>query len=197
MSLLLPTAENLEQVFRHIHQTRMQGLPILNESVKVQAVGFRPWQDNRVGVLITPWFMNLMLLHVSGDHWRDLPLGQVVEVTFPSRTYRFRVNALEGMEACLSHSLHSPMFRFASQQEAVQQAADIMAGLDVAVQTMHDPEADALDRYLRKESLFDTPPSLLPEETSPPPQAATAAQPLHRRDLLLGRFGKSREESVK
>ena len=40
----------------------MAGVPMLNPALRVQAVGFRHWQSHWLGVLVTPWFMNLMLL---------------------------------------------------------------------------------------------------------------------------------------
>jgi [NiFe] hydrogenase assembly HybE family chaperone len=55
-------AEKLEQIFNKIHQEQMQGIPILNNMLKVQALGFQEYQGRIVGILITPWLMNLVML---------------------------------------------------------------------------------------------------------------------------------------
>ena len=54
----------LETVFRDIAATRMEGVPLLHASLQVQAVDFAPEPegDFALGVLVTPWFMNLMRL---------------------------------------------------------------------------------------------------------------------------------------
>ena len=45
-----------------IYRERMQGLPIVNPELSVEAVGFEPFEAHELGVLISPWFMNLVLL---------------------------------------------------------------------------------------------------------------------------------------
>ena len=40
---------------------RMEGLDFVNPALSVEAVAFAPWQGHWLGVLITPWFMNLIL----------------------------------------------------------------------------------------------------------------------------------------
>ena len=39
----------------------MEGLPFVNPALAVEAVGFAPWQGHWLGVMLTPWFMNLIL----------------------------------------------------------------------------------------------------------------------------------------
>lgn len=81
--------EGLKRVFTHIQQERMQGVPVLNEMLQVEAVGFTSWRGHCLGVLITPWFMNLMLLPNEGDEWKHLPVGKKVTHLFPSGPYEF------------------------------------------------------------------------------------------------------------
>ena len=50
-----------------IQRERMADIPLLNPALEVQAVGFSVWEAYCLGVLITPWFMNLMLLPLAGD----------------------------------------------------------------------------------------------------------------------------------
>ena len=48
--------------YEAIYAERMRDLPIVNPRLAVEAVGFEQWEDQDLGVLITPWFMNLVLL---------------------------------------------------------------------------------------------------------------------------------------
>lgn len=52
----------LEQRFEHIYQTRMKDLPMVNTQLQVKALGFKSWNSGIIGVLITPWFINLVWL---------------------------------------------------------------------------------------------------------------------------------------
>ena len=65
----------IEAAFRAILETRMRGLPVLNPAVEVEAVGFRAWEGHWLGMLVTPWFINLMLLPLEPERWRPLALG--------------------------------------------------------------------------------------------------------------------------
>ena len=58
-------ARALQALFEHIARTPMAGLPLLQPGLQVQALGFEPVPAEpsvALGVLITPWFMNLVLL---------------------------------------------------------------------------------------------------------------------------------------
>ena len=49
-------------MFSRIQAERMADVPLLNPALTVETVGFRLWQDSWLGVLITPWSMNLLAL---------------------------------------------------------------------------------------------------------------------------------------
>ena len=59
--------EALEVLFRHIAATRMADVPICHPGLAVAAVGFEPQpaESAAVGVLLTPWFMNLVWLPMA------------------------------------------------------------------------------------------------------------------------------------
>jgi len=52
----------LENCFLSVYHTRMCSLPIVNPAITVRALDFRPWRGYWFGALITPWFINLVLL---------------------------------------------------------------------------------------------------------------------------------------
>lgn len=111
-------AECLERAFRSIHDERMLGLPLLNPALAVEAVGFGPWESHWLGVLITPWFMNLVLMPREPEGWRAAASGDAVTYAFPAGAFEFiagRDDAVGDYQAC---SLFSPMFEFQDQDSA-------------------------------------------------------------------------------
>jgi [NiFe] hydrogenase assembly HybE family chaperone len=121
-----PSAE-IETVFRDIERSRMAGLPVLNTALAVEAVGFVLWQRNWIGALITPWFLNLMLLPGIGGEWNSVPEGKRVTWRLPGGEYRF----YSGVEAAIGEyhalSLRSPMGDVADQAAARTAAQHALA----------------------------------------------------------------------
>ncbi|MGR9015008.1 MAG: [NiFe]-hydrogenase assembly chaperone HybE, partial [Gammaproteobacteria bacterium] len=79
----------LETTFNEILAQRMRGLPIINDALSVQAVGFDRFNEDWLGVLISPWFMNLLLLPGSDSAWSLQQLGTSIEKHFPYGTFEF------------------------------------------------------------------------------------------------------------
>jgi len=119
----------LEAAFTRIQRERMTDVPILNPALRVQAVGFSVREEYCLGVLITPWFMNLMLLPLDGDAWAGLPPGSKIDQAFPSGSYEFILGEEEGIGRYLMCSLFSPVFEFENQAAAVATAEAVLTGL--------------------------------------------------------------------
>lgn len=115
-------SRTLEAVFDAIARERMAGVPILNPALVVAAVGFQPWQGYWVGVLTTPWFMNLVACPTAPDDAPDLS-KRTLEL--PSGDYEFTVSREDGLGVFLSCPLISPMAQFAGQDEALAVAREI------------------------------------------------------------------------
>src|SRR5487761_2351136 len=66
VSSVVETAEQatqrLEACFSAIEKERMADVPILNPVLRVRAVGTRGWQGQWLTALVTPWFLNLVLM---------------------------------------------------------------------------------------------------------------------------------------
>jgi [NiFe] hydrogenase assembly HybE family chaperone len=104
--------------FARIHAERMRGLPFLNGALWVESVGFRIVEDAWVGVVVTPWSMNLLTLPVSGRTGHDHAAGTVVPRHFPSGTYDFVAGDTAGIGVHLACSLFSPVLEFDTQADA-------------------------------------------------------------------------------
>ncbi len=83
-----PTAM-LEAHFRHVWQTRMHDLPFVNAKLAVEATGFQRCEGDWLGVVITPWFLNLVLISGGGQLWGDIPAGERRYLNLPCGTMQF------------------------------------------------------------------------------------------------------------
>jgi len=118
----------LETAFRDIACQRMAGVPVLHARLHVQAVGFEAAEGVAVGVLVTPWFMNLLRLPL-GDDAAMLPVGAKADREVGLRRFEFigaHEPVLGAFEAC---PLFSPMFDFADQAAAVATAQAVLQQL--------------------------------------------------------------------
>lgn len=117
-------SKTLETCFIQIQHQHMAGLPLINPLLTVQAVDFQLYQQAWLGVLVTPWFMNIIYL----DN-QLLSLGEKINHTFPAGQFEFTVayeNTLGFYQNC---SLYSPLFEFTEQTIAVQTAQAALQAL--------------------------------------------------------------------
>lgn len=106
----------------------MRELPIINANLRVEAIGFRPFQDMEAGVLITPWFMNLILLP-GITCTAELEQGRKINVGFPSGDIEFTAAQDEDLGLYLSAVLFSTVDDFENQETARAIATQIMRDL--------------------------------------------------------------------
>lgn len=124
----------LEQAFELIERTRMRGLPMLHPALRVEALGFAPLagadDGATLGILITPWFMNLIVL--PRDDAPALAVGRVRARNIGGERLEF-IGAHEASfgayEMC---SLFSPMFAFADHAAARATAVEALKALRAA-----------------------------------------------------------------
>lgn len=178
--------DRLQQCYAVIHQQRMMDIPILNDKIMVQAVGVQPWQQGWLGVLITPWCMNLVLLPESPRDWEHLQELQQVKHPFPSGTYEFTVAHEPDIGKFQQCSLFSPMFEFTDQQTAVTVAKTVLLELmkeenreDIKSVDMAEMERPWRDENAIEEAGLDTASEAKHVERRPQ---------LSRRELIRGRL---------
>ena len=155
----------LERAFRAA-AARMAGLAFVNPALCVEAVGFAPWRGAWLGVMVTPWCMNLVLAPQDPALWRPLARGAKRAYRFPAGEYEFVGavdDALGDYQAC---SLLSPLLEY------------------------DDHETARLVATLAREALFD-PAHADPSAPTARPLAQVAASlsaPMSKRAFLRGRF---------
>ena len=183
--------DQLVAAFDRHARTRMAGLAVCHPGLHVQAVGWRPWQVEAepdtsaaphgvLGVLLTPWFMNLIWRvddnqHGAGD-WLNLPVGS----TGTLRLGQQRLSFIGAQEPGVGHfaacSLISPLFQFADQAAAVATAEAVMDTL---------AQEDAQRRQQHQLALARS-----------AAQAAAAPSQPQRRGFLFGRSAAARTEGA-
>ncbi len=120
--------DRLIELFTRIERERMQDVPILNEALSVDAFGFDGFSENgySIGILLTPWFMNLVLMPQDASLLDGCRVGQKLMHLLPVGQFEFIVNHEPETGSYLSCSLFSPMFQFADQVAAVDTARAVL-----------------------------------------------------------------------
>ena len=129
------TAQRFETQFERIQRERMEGIPLLHDALSVRAIGFREFEEHHLGVLLTPWFMNLILCPVEPPE--PIEPGTTEVWSLPSGDYEFIAACEDELGAYYMCSLMSPVFEFADQEAAEDTARQVMT------QIMTPPEDDA------------------------------------------------------
>jgi [NiFe] hydrogenase assembly HybE family chaperone len=109
--------------FRQIGDEQMRDLPFYNPQLQVETIEFTELSDDDlIGVLITPWFMNLLVLPLDLTPVDARRYGESRLLALPGGKLQFRYSGDEDIGACWAHSLHSPMHQFATQAQARSEA---------------------------------------------------------------------------
>lgn len=131
--------------FREVYHSKMRDVPTVNTALQVEAVGFRIHDGRPTGVLLSPWFMSIVVLPGEGEDWSGLEPGTQDYVHFPSGAYEFLHNAREltgGYKAC---SLFSTMNDFKTQAQAIAVAEAVIVALfneESLAEADHAPDID-------------------------------------------------------
>lgn len=116
--------EAIEAYYRAVG-TRMAGLPICNPALAVELLGWRAVEGaGALGVLITPWCMNLFWQPPAAA---ELPAkGERAVLSLPSGDYECTLHEDERLGRYASASLCSPMQDFPGQAEARAMAGEVL-----------------------------------------------------------------------
>lgn len=203
----------LQDLFTHIAATRMAGVALLHDGLQVQAIGFQPDQSGQpdpakpagstaapaepagaVGILITPWFMNLVWLPLDAAA-ATVRVGDKRTRVVGNERFDF-IGAHEpgfgGYEAC---SLFSPMFEFVDHGAAVATAFEVLKLLRTPKSAAQDHAAPASEADNWAAIMSQSEPAQVAANDTPTSADvttadATSSDPVpSRRALLFGRAG--------
>lgn len=189
-------ARRLEARFRTIAAERMAGLPILNAALGVKAVGMCDWQGEWLSALVTPWFLNLVLMPVTPERaaveaGTRAEVGAKRIVALPAGSFEFIWSHDEVLGPFSMCSLFSPVLEFADQETAEAAAAAALAAVLETTAAAEQEDAEMV-RLWRGE----LPEPSAAEDAATRPAAgnpADAEPDLSRRGLLFGNLSSQGE----
>lgn len=150
----------LEAHYRRVLHERMRELPFIHAGLAVEAVGFRLHEGDWLGVVITPWFLNLFLIYAGGRLWEDIPAGQRRHVALPCGALQFIADDDPDLGPYQYCPLIAPVSHLPDMTTARQAAQDVLA------------------------AVFTPPPEPAAEMTPPSPEAEAAKPERSRRGFL-------------
>jgi len=106
----------------------MRDLPVYNAKVGIEAIGFRPFAaDALAGVVLTPWFMNLIVLPLQPVPMDMAAIGRTSVIELPAGQRTFVVGGDDVIGLYKAHSLHSPVLNFTLPGQAQAEARRMLA----------------------------------------------------------------------
>jgi [NiFe] hydrogenase assembly HybE family chaperone len=186
MRALQQRSAALRALFDEISVVRMHGVPILNPALRVATVGFEvvglPAVDaaadagdaplSAMGILITPWFMNLVYFSLARQDQPAL-VGSSRAHVVGTQSFDFIAAHEERFGNYAACSLFSPMFEFKDQATAVATAEAVLAEL------RKPPEVVAANASAAKQA------AATPQAAAPAPPDLPSVS--GRRGFLFGR----------
>ncbi|WOH52215.1 [NiFe]-hydrogenase assembly chaperone HybE [Bradyrhizobium sp. sBnM-33] len=121
--------EMLSAAYRDIADRTMRDLPIFNEALSVEAIALRAREGRIVGMMVTPWFMNVVTPMRDGISQSSPGPGSNLRLRFPAGEIEFTVSDLVPVGSIASYSLFSPMFEFEDMASARATAEAALAAL--------------------------------------------------------------------
>ncbi|HUI94173.1 MAG TPA: [NiFe]-hydrogenase assembly chaperone HybE [Xanthobacteraceae bacterium] len=124
-----PRVLALVDCFRGIDAT-MRDLPVYNAKVAIATIGFRSFgSDALLGIALTPWFMNLVVLPVEPVPMDMAAIGKSSIIALPAGKRPFVTGGDEVIGLYRAHSLHSPVLSFTLPGQAQAEARRMLAVL--------------------------------------------------------------------
>jgi [NiFe] hydrogenase assembly HybE family chaperone len=144
-ALALFAADGLEAAFRRIERERMQGVPMLNPALRVEAVGLSPWNGHFLGTLVSPWFVNVVIVRGGVEGWIAAAEGEAVVEPFACGALAFLAASEPEVGDFRTCALTTAMQQFPSQDTAREFA---QAALDALVRAPVAPASASKRRFL-------------------------------------------------
>jgi len=122
-------AARLDAHFHELYDRCMKDMPICNPALSVACVGFRPYGDFYLGIVLTPWFMNICAAPRAGAPKVETQPGATRTLALPAGYVDFLATDLDGFDRLLFASLFSPMQDFVDHAAALATAEAAMDAL--------------------------------------------------------------------
>lgn len=113
----------LIDVFTSIGEKSMHDMPLYNHAIGYHATEFEVFNEYWIGLLVTPWFLNLMAFPAKTStqkHIEQQMVGEKCHIALPSGRFEFIKGYNDELESYFSCSLLSPVFELNSKEHAVE-----------------------------------------------------------------------------
>lgn len=107
----------------------MSDLPFVNPQLGVAAIGFVRHEGDWLGVMITPWFLNLFLICGGGILWSDIPAGERRYLELPCGTLQFVADDDPDLGPYQYCPLIAPVTALPDMVAALQTATEALAAV--------------------------------------------------------------------
>ena len=123
--------------------------PAVNPLLTCRAVGFSHYRGDWLGVLITPWFVDLYLLPGGGSLWGDIPAGQRRYVELPQGTVPFTAADDPKIGPYQYSPLMAPVSTLPDMAAAMKLAHEVMRGISGEVSSPAMATGTAEERLMK------------------------------------------------
>lgn len=141
---LVGLTARIEAHYQAVAAGPMADVPLCNPNLGVRLLGVQDWEGLRVGVLVMPWAINLILLPGSRPWPAQAPLSKQLW-SFPSGDYAFIHGEDAGFGPYQMCSLFSPALEFESMAQACETAQAALLALLRAPMSVPDASSPVPD----------------------------------------------------
>lgn len=144
----------VQAAFKRVSEQSMHDLSFLHPSMGVYASEFSLFENQWIGMVITPWMLSAIILPGPEQYWPHRVIGEKIGLALPYGEMTFTVGELEGLTQYLASSLMSPLDRQISPEHGIHLTDDcrrILLSLPIVDPNIPtSPERRALfSRHLR------------------------------------------------
>ncbi|MGE5472006.1 MAG: [NiFe]-hydrogenase assembly chaperone HybE [Bacteroidota bacterium] len=97
-----------------------------NAALRVEVIGFGRCAGDWLGIVVTPWFVRLLLLPGGGQLWGEIPLGQRRYLELPGGTLPFVADTIDQLGQYQYSTLVAPLSLVPDMAAARRIAADTL-----------------------------------------------------------------------
>lgn len=116
--------ERVQIAFEHVSEQSMHDLSFLHPSMSVYTSDFVLFENQWVGVVITPWMLSAMILPGPDQVWPQRLVGEKLGLVLPYGEMTYTVGKLEGIPQYMACSLMSPLDKGLSAGQGEQLVND-------------------------------------------------------------------------
>jgi [NiFe] hydrogenase assembly HybE family chaperone len=125
---------SVQKVYSQVLETDMQHMAFCQLSLPVYATPFVHYQNQWLGVLLTPWMLSILILPGPNECWPPRQLADKLGLEFgagrESKHYTFIVNQHPQLGQYLACSLMSPVKGIGDAESGIALAKDILNQLN-------------------------------------------------------------------